>query len=127
MLALASLLGDSWLPVKLYPVLVNACLLAVFVASLLRPPTVIERIARLSDPLLPAEALPYIRKVTMAWCGFFVVNGALALATTLWASQRTWLLYNGFLAYVLMGAFFGAEWLLRRRVQARAAERPMHV
>ena len=127
LLALASLAGDSWLPVKLYPVLVNACLLVVFGASLLRPPTVVERLARLGDPSLPDEALPYVRKVTWLWCHFFVLNGCMALATALWATDRLWLLYNGLLAYLLMGALFGAEWLVRRRVRARFVRGQAHV
>lgn len=121
LLALASLLADSWLPLKLYPVMVSAVLLSVFGASLLRPPTVIERIARLREPQLPAQAVAYTRKVTWAWCAFFVGNGLVALATVLWGSDELWLFYNGLLAYLLMGLLFAVEWLLRRRMRARAA------
>ena len=45
----------------------------------------------------------------------------LALATALWASDKTWALYNGLIAYLLMGALFAGEWLVRGRVRARAA------
>jgi len=114
-------LGGSWAPLKLYPVMVNAVLLAVFGLSLWKPPSVIERIARLREPFLPPEAVAYTRRVTLAWCGFFVVNGTLAAATALWGSEQLWIFYNGLLAYVLMGAFFGAEWLLRLRMRARIA------
>jgi uncharacterized membrane protein len=122
-LALASLLGGGWQPVKLYPVFVNGALLAVFGYSVMRPPTVIERIARMAEPVLAPQAVTYTRKVTLAWCLFFVCNGALALATALWASNEVWLFYNGFLAYVLMGALFAGEWLVRRRVRARVVAR----
>lgn len=118
LLALCSAAADSWLPVKLYPVLVSAVMLSLFGFSLLKPPTVIERIARLREPSLPAEALPYVRRVTIAWCGFFAVNGSLSLASALWASERVWLLYNGFLSYVLIAAFFSGEWLVRRRMRS---------
>jgi len=121
LLSLASLAGDSWLPLKLYPVMVSAVLLGVFAVSLARPPTVIERIARLHEPLLPPAAVAYTRKVTLAWCAFFACNGLVALGTVLWGSPEAWLLYNGLLAYVLMGALFGAEWLLRQRMRARLA------
>lgn len=120
LLSLASLFGDSWLPLKLYPVMVSAALLCVFGASLLRPPTVIERIARLREPELPPAGVAYTRKVTQVWCVFFVANGAVALATALWASEKTWLLYNGLISYVLMGALFAGEWLLRQRMRARS-------
>jgi uncharacterized membrane protein len=112
--AASSLMGSA-LPLKLYPVLVSAALLLVFGVSLWRPPTVIERIARLTDPQLAPEGVAYTRRVTIAWCVFFVCNGGIALATVLWASDELWLAYNGFVSYIAMGAMFAGEWLLRRR------------
>lgn len=125
-LGVASLLSNAALPLKLYPALVNAVLLAVFGASLLWPPTVIERLARLQDPALPPQAVVYTRRVTQVWCGFFVFNGAIALGTAAWASERTWALYNGVIAYLLMGALFACEWLLRQRVKADIAAKGVH-
>ena len=106
------------LPLKLYPALINAVLLVVFAASLAFPPTAVERIARLSEPDLPPSGVAYTRRVTQVWCGFFVLNGALALATALWMSDRAWALYNGLIAYGLIGLLFGVEWLVRQRVRA---------
>lgn len=119
LLALASAAGGGWLPVKLYPVLVNAVLLTVFGASLLRGPSAIERLARLSEPDLPPAAVVYTRRVTQVWCLFFVGNGSAALVTALWASTEVWALYNGLVAYVLMGLLFAGEWLLRQRFKSR--------
>jgi uncharacterized membrane protein len=60
----------------------------------------------------------YTRKVTQAWCVFFVVNASVALWTaTRWPVQA-WFYYNGIIAYLLVGVMFGAEWLVRRRVLA---------
>lgn len=115
--ALATAFNQA-LPLKLYPALVNAVMLVVFATSLVFPPSAVERIARLTDPDLPPAGVAYTRRVTQVWCGFFVFNGLLALATALWASDRAWALYNGLVAYVLMGALFGGEWLVRRRVKA---------
>jgi uncharacterized membrane protein len=120
-LVVATLLADNALPLKLYPVLVNAVLLGVFGLSLRFPPSLIERLARLHEPDLPPSGVAYTRKVTLVWCAFFVVNGAIALATALWASDKAWALYNGLVAYLLMGALFLGEWLVRGRVRARAA------
>lgn len=117
-LAGLSLSGNQLLPLKLYPVLVNTLLLAVFGASLIKPPSMIERIARLKTPDLPLAAILYTRKVTMVWCVFFAVNGVIALFTALVASDAVWAFYNGGLAYVLMGLLFAGEWLYRQRVQA---------
>lgn len=117
-LALLATVFNQALPLKLYPALVNAVLLAVFAVSLRFPPSAVERIARLSEPDLPPHAIAYTRRVTQVWCGFFVLNGTLALATALWASERTWALYNGLLAYLMMGVLFAAEWCIRQRVRA---------
>ncbi|MBB3295066.1 hypothetical protein FUT87_11285 [Mitsuaria sp. TWR114] len=119
LLAGLTVLVNRSLPLKLYPVLVNAAMFAVFALSLWRGPTVIERLARLTDPELPPEAIRYTRRVTQVWCGFFVLNGLIALGTALWASERVWALYSGLIAYLLMGLLMGGEWLLRRRVRAR--------
>lgn len=105
------------LPLKLYPVLVNIAFLAAFGYSLTTPVSMVERLARLREPDLPPAGVAYTRRVTQAWCAFFVINGALALATALWASEAVWSLYNGVIAYGLMGLMFGAEFLLRRRLR----------
>lgn len=116
----AGALNDA-LPLKLYPVAVNALMLLLFGLSLKHPPSMIERLARLQEPQLPAHAIAYTRRVTQVWCGFFVFNGALALWTALAASDRIWALYNGLIAYLLMGLLFAGEWLVRRQVRARHA------
>jgi uncharacterized membrane protein len=123
LLAVASAWVDGWLPLKLYPVLVNLALLAVFAASLRRGPSAIERIARLREPGLPPAGVAYTRRVTQAWCAFFAVNAAVSAATALWADAATWALYNGLIAYVAMGALMAGEWMVRRRVRAREAAR----
>jgi uncharacterized membrane protein len=120
--ALTLALSAGWLnqamPIKLYPVLVNALMLILFALSLRHPPSVVERLARLQEPELPPHAVAYTRRVTQVWCGFFVVNGSIALFTAVYASTATWALYNGLIAYVLMGSLFAGEWLVRRRVRA---------
>ncbi len=118
-LAACTGLANAALPLKLYPVLVNAALGVAFAWSLGHPPSAIERIARMTQPDLDAHGVAYTRKVTWVWLWFFVVNGALAAATALWASDATWALYNGLLCYGLMGALFAGEWLVRQRVMAR--------
>jgi uncharacterized membrane protein len=120
-LAAASAWLDGWLPLKLYPVVVNLALLGAFAASLRRGPSAIERLARLREPALPPAAVAYTRRVTQVWCAFFAVNAAVSAATALWADAAGWALYNGLLAYVAMGVLMGGEWLVRRHVRARHA------
>lgn len=119
-LAAGTAWGGGWLPLKLYPVWVNAILLLVFGWSLWQGPPVIERLARLSELDLPPQAVAYTRRVTQVWCGFFVGNGSMAAYTALVCSEQVWALYNGVLAYVLMGVLFALEWCVRQRVKASA-------
>jgi uncharacterized membrane protein len=114
-----ALWSNRLLPLKLYPVLVNTAFLAVFSHSLYFPPSIVERFARLGEPDLPAPAIRYTRRVTQVWCGFFAVNGGLALITALWASPAVWSLYNGVVAYLLMGLLFAGEYCMRRRFKRR--------
>ena len=115
LLVVATFVFNDGLPLKLYPVLVNMTLLCVFAISLWKPPTVIERLARLRHPDLPPEGVRWVTNVTKAWCVFFVANGSIALWTALAASDATWALYNGAIAYALIGAMLAGEWLLRPR------------
>jgi uncharacterized membrane protein len=111
--------SNQLLPLKLYPFLMNVLTLGLFGYSLIYPPTMVERIARITEPDLPPEGVQYTRRVTQAWCLFFVLNGSLALYTTLWTSEEVWSLYNGVIAYLMMGVMFGGEYLIRRRVRGR--------
>ena len=105
--------------VLFYPVLVNVAALSVFAASLFAGPPVIERIARLTEPDLPPSGIRYTRQVTIVWCGFFVLNGSVALLTAIFTSVATWALYNGLIAYLLMGTLFAGEWIVRQRVRGK--------
>ncbi len=98
---------------KIYPVLVNLSFLALFTHSLRSPPTIIERMARMTEPDLPESGVRYTRAVTRLWIGFFIFNGCVALGTAVWASDEVWILYNGVVAYLLMGVLFAGEWLVR--------------
>ncbi|HUK42040.1 MAG TPA: hypothetical protein VLX11_13370 [Candidatus Acidoferrales bacterium] len=111
--------NNALLPLKLYPVLVNTAMLGVFGYTLLFPPSMAERFARIREPHLPPQAIGYTRRVTQVWCGFFALNGAAALITALWASPKAWWLYNGLIAYVLMGLLFAGEYFTRLHFKAR--------
>ena len=109
--------ADVKVGLLLYPVLINLTLLFVFASSLVRGMPVIERLARIREPSLPSEAITYTRRVTQAWCLFFIINASISLLTILWANPQLWLLYNGVIAYLLMGCMFLGEWLIRQRVR----------
>lgn len=109
---------------KVYPVFLSLSFAGVFGYSLLRPPTVIERIARATHPDLPLEANSYLRKVTIAWLIFFIVNAGISAATALSGNLKLWTIYNGLLSYLVMGMIFAAEFLIRQRVHQRLRRVP---
>ncbi|WP_338921524.1 hypothetical protein V0M98_02090 [Pseudomonas silesiensis] len=108
---------DSPLLLRWYPVLISAFMLALFGLSLKYGPPMVERLARMREPQLPAKAIVYTRQVTIVWCVFFLCNGLLAAALTLWAPLKWWMLYTGLISYGLMGLLFAIEWLMRQRVR----------
>jgi uncharacterized membrane protein len=111
---------DSPRLLRWYPVLISSFMLGLFGLSLFRGMPLVERLARITDPDLPERAIPYTRHVTQVWCGFFLLNGLIAAALTLWAPLAWWTLYTGMIAYGLMGLLFAGEWLVRQRVRGRA-------
>ena len=86
---------------------------------MLKPPTVIERIARLRQPDLNAAAISYLRKVTVVWLCFFVVNAAISAVTAIWGTMEVWTLYNGLISYLMIGTIFVVELAVRRFVRHR--------
>lgn len=117
--AVCTVVLNSSLGLLFYPVLMNVAMLVFFAGSLFRPATVIELIARRQEGELSNEAIAYTRKVTVAWCMFFLLN-ALISSATVFMNKEVWLLYNGFVSYVLMGTLFVVEYLIRKRVQKHA-------
>lgn len=105
----------AWL--KMYPVFMSVGALIIFATTLIKPPSMIERFARLAEPNLPESGVQWTRKVTIVWCGFFIINAMISLATVLFAPMKIWVLYNGFISYVLMGILLLGEFILRKRHQ----------
>lgn len=106
---------QAWL--KLYPVAMSLSALSMFLFTLLRPPSMIERFARIFEPDLPQSGVQWTRKVTMVWCGFFLINAVIATYTVFFTSMKIWVLYNGLISYLLMGVLLSGEFILRKRQQ----------
>ena len=111
--ALYLLKANVWF--RLYPAMMVAIALAAFSVSLFRTPLV-EPIARRMGEDLDERGVAYCRTVTRVWTAFLAVHLAVTIATV-FASQVVWAIYNGCVAYVLMGALFAGEWIVRRRVR----------
>ncbi len=100
--------------VRLNPVIINISLFTLFSYTLYKPPSMIERFARLQTPELPVEAISYTRTVTKVWCAFFIFNFIVSAYTSVYSSMEIWALYNGLIAYILMGFIFAIEYIVRK-------------
>jgi uncharacterized membrane protein len=112
LLALSALLDDARFVLAL-PILINLTMLLQFAGSLRGVPMV-ERFARMQEPSLSVAQISYCRSVTKVWCGFFLINGGFSAALAVWAPLAWWTLYNGLLAYGLMGLLAAAEYVVRK-------------
>jgi uncharacterized membrane protein/acyl-CoA synthetase (AMP-forming)/AMP-acid ligase II len=116
---LAGFLLNSSVFLKLYPVLMNAVMLAFFTFTLIRPPSMIFRFAVLQDKKIRSSLAKkriekYCQKVTIVWCVFFIFNGGIAAWTVFRGSELIWSVYNGGLSYLLIGVLFASELIVRK-------------
>ncbi len=110
--------------IKLYPVLMNVIFLFTFGSTLFLPPNICFRFACLSDKKLASSMIArrvekYCFKVTLIWCVFFVLNGSVAVYTVFSKNDKMWSLYNGGIAYFLMGLLFAVEFIVRKVVNSK--------
>ena len=110
---------DTPLAVKAYPVAVSLAAASVFGATLLHPPSLIERFARLREVELPPAALSYCRKVTIVWTVWLSANTIIAAILALPGNDAAWALWTGLVAYLIMGALFASEIVVRHIIRGR--------
>lgn len=153
-LCIAAVLLRSILAVQLYPVGLSLAAALWCGYTLISPPSAIERLlamanasraklpARLrqhiplarsgesatSSGLVPPSAaqLIYMRRLTLVWLAFFLLNGSIATYTAFSTTTATWALYNGFISYLLVGLLLGVELLYRPIYQRRHGEGTDH-
>lgn len=115
-LVVLGILTDDPRFVLALPVLINAVLLVTF-GETLRAGQVpmIERFARMQEKDLSPAKQAHCRRWTGIWCGFFLVNGAIAAALGVIATPFVWVAYTGGIAYALMGVLFAVELVVRKR------------
>ncbi len=112
-LAVAALLAGRAGPALSVPVAINAMLLATFALSLLRGEPLVERFARMRNRTLSPAQVRYCRAVTIAWCVFFVVNGAIAASLAAFAPLAWWAVFTGGISYGFVGLMFAVEYVVR--------------
>lgn len=110
--------------IKLYPVLMNVIFLFTFGSTLFIGPNICFRFACLADKKLSSSMIArrvesYCFKVTLIWCLFFILNGSAAVYTVFSKSDKIWSVYNGGIAYFLMGLLFAVEFIVRKVVNSK--------
>ena len=102
--------GNVWF--RLYPVVVTGTVFLAFALSLRGTP-LIERFALRMGADLGGGGREYCLKATIAWTVFLALHLAVT-AATVFAPLEVWALYNGCIAYVLIGAMFIGEFAARK-------------
>ena len=103
---------------KFYPPICNCFLFLVFFTSLFAKETIIQKFARACGDKLEKPALDYTRRVTYVWSIFTFLN-LLVSIWTIFLSDEIWILYNGFISYMLVGLLFGIEYIIRINLRKR--------
>jgi uncharacterized membrane protein len=111
---------DGRIAAKIYPVALSLAAAYAFGNSLRKPPSLIERLARIGEPDLPAAGQIYCRIVTMIWTVWLLINAAIAALLAILGSEEVWALWTGLLAYLIMAMLVGGEMLIRPRARSRA-------
>jgi uncharacterized membrane protein len=114
-------LVDTQIAALAYPVVISSGLGLLFVGSLVRPPSLVERIAILSGDELTPQGRLYCRRVTMVWAIWLTLNAAITTGLAIAGSVAAWALWTGLLSYLIMGLIFVVEFCLRRRHRERHA------
>lgn len=107
--------------IKLYPLFMNLIFLFTFASTLFSPPNICFRFACIGDKKIHGSMNErriekYCYKVTLIWCGFFILNGAAAVYTVFCKNDKIWSVYNGGISYLLMGLLFAVEFIVRKVV-----------
>ncbi len=112
--SLALVITNSELMLRFYPVLISLCVALLFALSLRAPESLIERLARLAGETITPRARSYTRKLTLIWALLLFGNALVALYLAIFASLKSWALYNGLVSYVFFAVFFALEYTYRR-------------
>ena len=98
---------------KFYPVLMNAGVCSVFALSLQKTPVITQFAQKMYKTNLDEDVLIYTRRATLAWAIFMFFN-TIASLITVFLSNEAWVLYNGFISYILIGIMMTTEYIIRK-------------
>ncbi|GAB2179342.1 COG4648 family protein [Dongia sp. agr-C8] len=108
-LTVAIALLDQNVAREAYPVVCSLAAASVFGWTLVSPPSLIERFARLTRPHLPETAIRYCRNVTVIWAVWLAANAAIATALVARGDLMGWAIWTGLLSYLISGLLFAGE------------------
>ena len=103
--------NGTWLLVL--PSATQATFGLAFLRSLSGTP-LIEHFARMVKPELGPAQLAHCRRWTLIWGIYLLVLAAIGLGLARWATLSVWTVYVGVLSYVLIGALFAVEYVIRK-------------
>jgi uncharacterized membrane protein len=111
--ALLGWLLDDGVWLLVLPSATQATFALTFLRSLSGTP-LIEHFARMVKPELTAGERAHCRTWTKVWAIYLLVLAGIGLVLAAAASLRVWTLYVGVLNYVLIGALFAVEYVVRK-------------
>lgn len=98
---------------KIYPVVVNFLFFIIFFSSLFADETVIQKFAKINEGWILTEKIKnYTKKLTYLWCIFLFFQLLISIITC-FLDDKIWIIYNGFISYILLGSFFTIEYTIR--------------
>ena len=114
LLATSLYISNNNLFLKVYPVMMNLLVCMGFLLSLKTEPLITTFAKRMKKNLSECELL-YTKKLTVIW-GVFMAMNVLVSFITVFLSDDIWVMYNGFVSYILMFILFVGEFFVRRRL-----------
>lgn len=110
---------DADVAAKAYPAVLSGLIGFAFAHSLYRPPSLVERFARIKKPTLASSDAHYCRAVSLVWAVWLFANALIAAVLAIWGSLSLWALWTGLVSYLVMGILFAGEialrpWMMRR-------------
>lgn len=85
-----------------------------FGRTLAHPPTLIERMVRLTFSDLPPDLVAYTRRLTWIWTWFFLIAAGISIELTAIGSQSIWLWFHGLFVHLAMAGLLIGEYFYRR-------------
>lgn len=110
--SLVIFLNQPWF-LKLYPVLMNSTICAIFALSLNKTPIITKQAMLAHKQPLDNKTKTYTKHATLAWAIFMACNTIVSFITV-FLPDVYWVWYNGFISYILIGTMMLCEFFIRK-------------